>query len=59
MEFLYTVQASDMDDDGISISANALTLNGGTIASRGTSVLRQRTPTLSTRWMAALTPRRR
>ena len=31
MEFLYTVQASDMDDDGISISANALTLNGGTI----------------------------
>ena len=31
MEFLYTVQASDMDDDGISISANALTLDGGTI----------------------------
>ena len=31
MEFLYTVQASDMDNDGISISANALTLNGGTI----------------------------
>ena len=31
MEFLYTVQASDMDDDGISISADALTLNGGSI----------------------------
>ena len=31
MEFLYTVQASDMDADGISISANALTLNGGVI----------------------------
>ena len=31
MEFLYTVQASDMDADGISISADALTLNGGSI----------------------------
>ena len=31
MEFLYTVQASDTDADGISISADALTLNGGTI----------------------------
>ena len=31
MEFLYTVQASDMDADGISIAANALTLNGGSI----------------------------
>ena len=32
MEFLYTVQASDMDADGISISADALTLNGGAIS---------------------------
>ena len=31
MEFFYTVQASDMDADGISISADALTLNGGAI----------------------------
>ena len=31
MEFFYTVQASDMDADGISISANSLTLNGGVI----------------------------
>ena len=31
MEFLYTMQASDTDADGISISADALTLNGGAI----------------------------
>ena len=31
MLFSYTVQASDSDTDGISISANALELNGGTI----------------------------
>ena len=29
--FLYVVQASDRDDDGISIPANALSLNGGSI----------------------------
>ena len=29
--FRYVVQASDRDDDGISIPANALTLNGGSI----------------------------
>ena len=33
--FLYTVQASDLDVDGISIAANALTLNGGTIRDAG------------------------
>ena len=31
LSFQYTVQAGDRDEDGISISANALTLNGGTI----------------------------
>ena len=30
--FTYTVQATDLDADGISIAANALTLNGGTIS---------------------------
>ena len=30
--FTYTVQATDADADGISIAANALTLNGGTIS---------------------------
>ena len=29
--FQYEVQASDLDDDGLSIAADALTLNGGTI----------------------------
>ena len=29
--FSYTVQASDRDEDGISIAANALLLNGGTV----------------------------
>ena len=29
--FSYTVQASDRDEDGVSIAANALTLNGATI----------------------------
>ncbi len=29
--FSYSVQASDRDDDGISIAANALLLNGGTV----------------------------
>ena len=31
LAFAYTVQASDTDDDGIAIAANALQLNGGTI----------------------------
>ena len=31
VHFRYSVQASDRDDDGISIPANALTLNGGSI----------------------------
>ena len=31
--FAYTVQEEDRDDDGISIAANALVLNGGTIKS--------------------------
>ena len=34
--FEYTVQSADSDTDGISINANALTLNDGTITSRGT-----------------------
>lgn len=29
--FRYVVEASDMDDDGVSIAANALSLNGGSI----------------------------
>ncbi len=33
--FLYTVQASDVDANGISIAANALGLNGGTITHAG------------------------
>ena len=35
--FIYTVQSSDSDADGISIGASALTLNGGTIRIRGGS----------------------
>ena len=35
MWFVYTVQSSDADADGISVGANALTLNGGTIKIRG------------------------
>ena len=37
VNFLYSVEASDHDEDGISIDANALTLNGGTIKVRGGS----------------------
>jgi len=37
MYFSYYVQASDMDSDGLSIGANALTLNGGTITLQGSS----------------------
>ena len=33
--FTYTVQASDMDADGVSISANALSANGGSITALG------------------------
>ena len=32
LTFTYTVQATDADADGISIAANSLTLNGGTIS---------------------------
>ncbi len=32
LTFTYTVQATDADADGISIAANAMTLNGGTIS---------------------------
>ena len=35
MAFRYVVQASDRDDDGISIPANALTFNGGSIKANG------------------------
>ncbi len=34
--FTYKVQAGDMDADGISIAANALTLNGGTVIATDT-----------------------
>ena len=37
VNFLYSVEASDRDEDGISIDANALTLNGGTIKVSGGS----------------------
>ena len=37
LTFSYVVQSSDRDADGISIGANALTLNGGTIRIRGGS----------------------
>ena len=38
LSFAYTVQAGDRDDDGISVPANALALNGGTItATDGTT----------------------
>ena len=36
LRFEYYVQAADKDADGISIHSGALTLNGGTITSRGT-----------------------
>ena len=32
--FAYTVRTGDMDDDGISVAANSLRLNGGTIRAR-------------------------
>ena len=35
--FRYVVQSSDCDPDGISIGANALTLNGGTITTQGSA----------------------
>lgn len=35
MFFVYTTQAVDTDTDGVSIAANALTLNGGTIQDSG------------------------
>ena len=38
LTFLYTVQASDVDIDGISVAATALTLNGGRIDVAGGTV---------------------
>ena len=35
LEFVYTAQATDVDSDGISIAANVLRLNGGTITRSG------------------------
>ena len=35
IRFFYVVQSDDMDDDGIAIPANALTLNGGSITILG------------------------
>ena len=35
LTFQYVVQASDADADGISVGASALTLNGGTVRTRG------------------------
>ena len=37
MRFRYTVQATDRDTNGLSIAANALALNGGTIRAQGTT----------------------
>ena len=37
LTFGYTVQGSDRDTDGVSIGANALSLNGGTIRKSGTT----------------------
>ena len=37
MGFAYSVQSSDSDTDGITIAANALTLNGGTIKRFGST----------------------
>ena len=36
--FSYTVQEADRDEDGISIAANALVLNGGTITAAGARI---------------------
>ena len=36
LHFSYTVQEEDRDEDGISIAANVLVLNGGTITAAGT-----------------------
>ena len=33
LDFVYTVQEGDADDDGVSVAANALTLNGATVKS--------------------------
>ena len=35
MRFDYTITSSDVDTDGVSISANSITLNGGMIKARG------------------------
>ena len=41
--FAYTVQAEDRDEDGISIAANALLLNGGTITAADGTIDADRT----------------
>ncbi len=38
LHFRYLVQAGDVDTDGVSLPANALSLNGGTITTRGNSL---------------------
>ena len=38
LAFTYTVVAADHDEDGISIAANALSLNGGAITKQGSTV---------------------
>ena len=37
MRFRYTVQTADLDTDGLSIAANAVSLNSGTIRAQGTT----------------------
>ncbi len=38
LDFAYTVQSTDQDTDGVSVSASALTLNSGTIKTAGGTV---------------------
>ena len=37
LDFLYRVQADDFDDDGVSVAANALALNGAAVVARSDS----------------------
>ena len=61
--FSYTVQEEDRDEDGVSIAANALLLNGGTIKSGGTIGADLThgavAPTPPARWTAAASRRER
>ena len=43
LSFRYTVQAGDRDEDGISVAANSLELNGGTIVARSGGANARRT----------------